>query len=63
MPPHIKNTSSSTNKRSSQAGAGGGGAQLFNRLYIQNGISYAPRTFTIRLNASDTMRYEVIIFG
>ena len=38
-------------------------AQLFNRLYIQNGLSHAPRTFNIRLSALNTTRYEVIIFG
>ena len=44
-----------TTKMSSLSGAGGGGvvggggaAQLFNRLYIQNGLLHAPRTFTIR---------------
>ena len=50
-----------TTKTSSLAGAGA--AQLFNRLYIQNGLSHAPRTFTIRLGAPNTTRYEVIIFG
>ena len=43
--------------------AGAGAAQLFNRLYIQNGLSHAPQTFTIRLSAPNTTRYEVIIFG
>ena len=38
-------------------------SQLFNRLYIQSGLSYAPRIFTIRLSAPNTTRYEVIIFG
>ena len=38
-------------------------AQLFNRLYIQNGLSHAHRIFTIRLGAPNTARYEVIIFG
>ena len=28
-----------------------------------SGVSHAPRTFTIRLSAPNTMRYEVIIFG
>ena len=37
--------------------------QLFNRLYIQNGLSHTPRTFTIRLSALTTTRYEVFIFG
>ena len=50
-----------TTKTSSLAGAGA--EQLFNRLYIQNSLSYAPRTFTIRLSAPNTTRYEVIIFG
>ena len=35
-----------TTKTSSLFGAGA--AQLFNRLYIRNGLSHAPRTFTIR---------------
>ena len=35
----------------------------FNRLYIQNGLSHAPRTFTVRLSAPSAMRYEVFIFG
>ena len=54
-----------TTKMSSLSGVGrgGGAAQLFNRLYIQNGLSHAPRTFTIRLSAPNTTRYEVIIFG
>ena len=43
--------------------AGAGAAQIFNCLYIQNGLSRAPRTFTIRLNAPNTTKYEVIIFG
>ena len=47
--PAYKNTSSSTTKTSSLSGAGA--AQLFNRLYIQYGLSHAPRTFTIRLSA------------
>ena len=59
--PAHKNTSSSSTKTSSMAGAGA--AQLFNRLYIQNGLSHAPRTFTIRHSAPNTTRYEVIIFG
>ena len=50
-----------TTKTSSLAGAGA--AQLFNRLHIQNGLSHAPWTFTIRLGAPNTTRYEVIIFG
>ena len=50
-----------TTKTSSLAGVGA--AQLFNRLYIQNGSSHAPRTFTVRLSAPNTTRYEVIIFG
>ena len=29
-------------------------AQLVNRLYIQNGLSHPPQTFTIRLSASRT---------
>ena len=48
-------------KTSSQSGAGA--AQLFNCLYVRNGLSHAPRTFTIRLSAPNTTRYEVIIFG
>ena len=59
--PAHKNTSSSSTKTSSLAGAGA--AQLFNHLCIQNGLSYAPRTFTNRLSALNTTRYEVIIFG
>ena len=51
-----------TTKTSSLSGVGGGG-QLFNRLYSQNGSSHAPRTFTIRLSAPNTTRYKVIIFG
>ena len=35
-----------------------GAAQLFNRLYIQNGLSHAPRIFTIRLSAPNTTRYS-----
>ena len=50
-----------TTKTSSLAGAGA--AQLFNGLYIQNGLSLAPQTFTVRLSAPNTTRYEVIIFG
>ena len=50
-----------TTKTSSPAGAGA--AQLFNGLYIQNGLSHAPRTFTIRLRAPNTTRYEVATFG
>ena len=34
-----------TTKTSSLSGAGA--AQLFNRLYIQSGLSHAPWTFTI----------------
>ena len=40
-----------------------GAAQLFNRLYILNGLLHAPWTFTIRLSAPNTTIYEVIIFG
>ena len=40
-----------------------GAAQLFNRLYIQSGLSHAPRTFIVRLRDPNIMRYEVIIFG
>ena len=40
-----------------------GAAQLFNHLYIQNGLSHAPRTFIIRLSTPNTTRLEVIIFG
>ena len=50
-----------TTKTSSLSGAGT--AQLSNRLYIQNGSSHAPRTFTIQLSAPSTTRYEVIVFG
>ena len=50
-----------TTKTLSQSGAGP--AQLFNRLFMQDGLSHAPRTFTIRLNTMNTTRYEVIIFG
>ena len=53
-----------TTKTSSLSGAGA--AQLFNRLYIQKRLiacAYAPRTFTIRISARNTTRYEVIIFG
>ena len=62
--PAHKNTASSTTKTSSLFGGGGGGgtAQLFNRLFIQNGFSHAPQTFTIRLSAPNTTKYEVIIF-
>ena len=59
--PAHKNTSSRTTKMSSLSGAGT--AQLFNRLYIQNGLSHAPRIFTIRLGTPNTMRSEVIKFG
>ena len=48
-----------TTKTSSLSSAGA--AQLFNRLYIQNGLSHAPWTFTTRLSAPNTTRYEVII--
>ena len=50
-----------TTKTSSLSGAGA--AQLFNRLYIQNGLSHALRTFTIRLSALNNTIYEVIILG
>ena len=50
-----------TTETSSLSGAGA--AQLFNRLYVQNGLSHAPWTFTIRLSAPNTTGYEVIIFG
>ena len=50
-----------TTKTSSLSGAGA--AQLSNSLYIQNGLSRAPWTFTIRLSAPNTMGYEIIIFG
>ena len=36
--------------------------QLVNSLYIQNGLSHAPRTFTIRLSAPKTTRYEVFMW-
>ena len=64
--PAHKNVSSSTTKTSALSGAGGGGggvAQLFNRVYIQNGFSHAPRTFTVRFSTPNTTSYEVIIFG
>ena len=57
-------TNITTTKMSSLSGAGGGGGgggQLFYRLYIQNGLSHAPRTFTIRLSAPNTTRCEVTI--
>ena len=41
--------------------AGGGGVQLFNCVYIQNGLSHASRTFTNRLSAPNTTRYEAVI--
>ena len=37
--------------------SGAGAAQLFNRIYIRNGLSRAPRTFSIRLSAPNTTRY------
>ena len=40
-----------------------GVAQLFNCLYIRNGLSHAPRTFTIRLSIPNSTTYGVIIFG
>ena len=30
--------------------------------YIQNGLSHAPRTFTIRLSAPNTTRYYEVLF-
>ena len=55
--PAHKIASSSTTKTSSLSSAGA--AQSFNRLYIQNGLSHAPRTFTIWLSATNTTRYEL----
>ena len=40
-----------------------GRRNLINRLYTQNGLSHAPRTFTIRLSGPNTTRYETFIFG
>ena len=57
----VEHAKEATTKTSSLSGAGA--AQLFNRLYIQNGLSHAPRTFNIRLSTPNTTRYEVIILG
>ena len=46
-----------TTKTSSLSGAGA--AQLFNRLYIQNGVSHAPRTFTIQLMFTRVVSLDV----
>ena len=52
---HAKEATTKTSSLSGAGGGGGGGAaQLFNHLYIQNGLSHAPRTFTIRLSAPNT---------
>ena len=50
-----------TTKTSSLSGVGA--AQLFNCLYNQNGLSHAPRTFTIRISVPNTTRYETFILG
>ena len=44
-------------------GGGGGGRNLVNRLYTPQGLSHAPWTFTIRLSAPNTTRYEVFNLG
>ena len=43
--------------------SGEGQRNFFNRLYTQNGLSHAPRTFTIWLSAPNTTRCETFIFG
>ena len=50
-----------TTKTSSLSGAGA--AQLFNRLYIQNGLSHAPRTFTIRLSTRTIRDMKLSFLG
>ena len=58
---YVGHATAATTKTSSLSDAGA--AQLFSRLYMQNGVSHASRTFNIRLGDPNTMRYEVFIFG
>ena len=55
-------TASSSNTKTSSIFRRRGGA-IYLITYIQNSLLHAPRTFTIRLSAPNTTRYEPLIFG